>query len=347
LYFSNNLTPATFDRSSQLIKVNTGDGQKITKITPFKLNELIVYKEKSIFILDITGVTGQTPPAGWTLQPISTAIGCGSPRSVVNIGNDHWFLSGEPYAIRSLVRSSYDKLLIDMVSQPIQDIFDGTGETVLNKTYAYKACSVLYDNKFFLAIATGSTTYNNLVCVYDFIAKSWYLIDGWNVENWTVFEDDLYYADATDGRVLKCFDGNVGDFASGPVVTPSSPGQAITFEYRSKSIDFDNPENYKGLDAMEVEFESSGDYPVKCYINLDKAGWQYVGDIDLVDDAPTLPNTLPIILTSSNIARKTFQLQKYGEFKKIQVRFVQDGLNELCNLHSYTLFGRVKSWRRE
>src|SRR3990167_4787254 len=89
VYFSNNLAPATFT-STDLFKVNTGDGQKILRLEPFKNNELIIYKQKSIFTLDITGTT---PLTDWTLQPITTSIGLVAPRSVVNIGNDHWLLS--------------------------------------------------------------------------------------------------------------------------------------------------------------------------------------------------------------------------------------------------------------
>ncbi len=344
IYFSNNLEPKLFT-PTDVIKVNTGDGQKIIRLEPFKLNELVIYKQKSIFILDITG---STPLTDWTVQPITKSIGCAALRSVVNLGNDHWFLSSEPFAVRSLTRTSYDKLLVDMVSQPIQDIFDGTGTTTINKNQIDKACAVLFDNKFILAIPTGTSTYNNLVVIYDFFTKSWYEITGWYPAGWVVFNNNLYYIDATDGRVLQCFYGISGDVASGPIVTSASePTVAIKFEYISKDIDFDNPENFKALDALEVEFEAVGSYNAEVYINIDNRGWQDIGSISLAGVTPTLPVDLPIVLVSENLARKTFQLQKYGEFKKIRVRVVQNGLGQECNLHSFTLFAKIRPWRRE
>lgn len=344
VYFSNNLAPRTFT-ADDVFRVNTGDGQKIVKLEPFKLNELVIYKEKSIFILDISGVI---PLTNWELQPVAKSIGCVAPKSVINIGNDQWFLSSEPFAIRSLVRTSLDKLFIDMVSQPIQDIFNGTGEIAINRTQIDKACAVLYDNKYILAIPTGTSTTNNYIVIFDFITKSWYSIDGWYISSWVVYENNLYGVDALDGRIIRCFADNYGDIASGPIVTAASdPTVAITYEYETKNIDFDNKENFKLLDALDMEFEAVGDYTATIYINLDNRGWQNIGTINMAATTPTLPAALPIVLTSINTVRKTFQLQQYGEFKKIRIKVKQDGFNEKCNLHSLTLFAKMRAWRRE
>ena len=345
VYFSNNLAPRTLT-STDLFKVNTGDGQKIVRLESFKLNELIIYKQKSIYTLDITGAT---PLTNWTLQPVSTAIGCAALRSVVNLGNDHWFLSSEPFAVRSLLRTSFDKLMVDMVSQPIQDIFDGTGARVINKTVINKACAIFFDNKYILAIPTGTSTINDFVVAYDFIAKAWYTIDGWYPAAWTIFNNNLYYIDATDGRVLKCFGSYYSDIASGPITTTyaSPPSVAIIFDYRSRNIDFDNPENFKQPDALEMEFGSTGDYTASVYLEIDDRGWQSVGTVNLKSTSPTLPANLPIVLSSDGIVKKTFQIQKFNEFKKIKIRVVQNGVEQQCQLRGLTLFGTVKKWRRE
>ena len=44
-----------------------------------QLNELIIYKEDSIFVLDMTG---STPLTDWTLQPLNEAIGCKAGKTV-------------------------------------------------------------------------------------------------------------------------------------------------------------------------------------------------------------------------------------------------------------------------
>ena len=344
VYFSNNLAPKTFT-VTDVFKVNTGDGQKIMKLEVFRLNELIVYKERSIYVLDITGAT---PLTDWSVQPISKVIGCIAPRSVVGVGNDQIFLSSDPIAVRTLARSSFDKILVDIMSQPIQDIFDGTGDTVINKTVISKASAVFFDNKYILAIAIGPSTVNNYVVVFDFFTKSWYTITGWYPAAWQVFNNNLYYIDALDGRVVQCFTGTTGDMASGPIVTSASePTVGISFEYVSKNIDFDNAENFKQPDALDVEFGTSGNYNANVYLELDDGGYQNIGTVSLKGGAPNLPINLPFNLGASGVARKTFQIQRYGEFKKLKVRFLQEGVSELCELHWFTSFGNVKNWRRE
>jgi len=345
VYFSNNLNPRWFT-STDIVNINAGDGQKIQRLEAFRLFELIVYKERSIYVLDIEGTT---PLVDWTVQPITRTIGCVAPRSVVNMGNDQWFLSSDPIAVRSLVRSSFDKILIDMVSKPIQDIFDGTGSTTINTTVIDKACAVLFDDKYILAIAVGTSSVNNYVVVYDFITKSWYVIDGWYPAAWVVFNSNLYYIDSNDGRAVQCFTGTTGDLTVGPIVTiaASEPTVAISYEYICKNLDFDNPENYKMPDALELEFMTTGDYTATINMELDDGGYQNIGTVNLAGDAPTLPINLPFTLGGSGVARETFHLQGYGEFRKMNVKVTQSTLGQTCDLSRFTAFARVKPWRRE
>lgn len=349
IYISNNLNPRVFS-ATDIIKINTGDGQKVQHLEAYRLNEVIVYKERSIFVLDITGSPPSTCTTDcWTVQPITTTIGTIAPRSVVSLGNDQWFLSGEPIAVRSLIRSSFDKILIDMVSQPIQDIFDGTGDLAINRTHISKAAGVLFDNKFLLAIPTGTSTVNNTVVVYDFVVKGWYIITGWYPADWVVFDNDLYMMDANDGRVVKCFSGTTGDFLPGPgfVDSASVPSVGINFQYISPSIDFDNPENFKILDALEVTFEDTGNYTASVGISLDDSDFATIGTVNLAGDSRVLPADLPFALSAAGVARKTFQTQQYGEWKKMKVNVFNYASQETVILNSITPFGVIRKWRRE
>lgn len=344
IYWSESLTPQTFDQATNVVKINSGDGQKIQRLEPLKYSEIIIYKERSIFSMNIAG----DPTLGdWYYQPISMQFGCIAPRSVVNIGNDQWFLSSEPIAVRSLIRTTYDKLSIDMVSTPIQDIFDGTGDTIINSSNAYKSAAILFNNKYLIAIPSGSSTVNDLVCVYDFITKSWSLITGWYPAQWVVFDDNLYYIDANDGRVVQCFTGTVGDMEAGPVVSASVPTVGISMEYVSKNIDFDNPENFKQLDSLDMLFGATGSYTATVYIDINDTGYQPIGTVTLSNGSNALPLILPFTLVNNEVVRKTFQLQRYGEFKRIKVKVVQDGDSESCSLRGFTVFARPKPWRRE
>lgn len=348
LYVSNNLVPQRFD-TSDVRKINTGDGQPVLRIEPYRTGDLIIYKSKSIFDLNISNIDSTCSPqptCQWPLTPISRDIGTPAPRSVVSLGNDQWFLSSQPFAIRSLTRSQFDKTFVEMNSLPIQDVFNGAGDRIINTTQISKAAGVIYANKYFLAVATGSSTVNDFVVVYDFITQSWFTITGWYVKDWLVFNNNLYYTDASDGRVVQCLTGTTGDFGTNHVST-SGPTVAIDGVYASRGVDFGYPENFKALDAVSIEFYPTGDYDATIAINLDNSGWQDVGTVNLQGDALTLPFTLPATLQGSGFTIRTLQLQRYGEFKRMQVRVTLDEADENMILQAIDVYSRIKPWRRE
>lgn len=348
VFVSQNLTPTSFPANT-VIKINTGDGQPITQLQPYRTGDLVIYKSRSIFDLNISGVDSTCSPqpiCQWQVSPIVTDVGTPAPRSVVSLGNDQWFLSSPPYAIRSLTRSQFDKTFINMMSQPIQDIFDGTSLTqpVLNTLQVAKAAGVYFDNKYIIAIPTGTSTVNNTVCVYDFITQSWYVINGWYPAGWQVFNNNLYYIDANDGRVVQCFTGNVGDIGTTHPI--SGPTVGITFDYISKIFDFDNSDNYKLMDSLGLEFQPSGNYSATINLNFDNSGWQLAGMIPLTANAPTLPQVLPFVLSSPGITYKTLQLTKFQRFKKVQIEVTITGVSQQITLQKITVFARIQPWNR-
>lgn len=348
VFVSVNLTPTSFP-SNTVLKINTGDGQAITQLQPYRTGDLVIYKQRSIFDLNISGVDSTCSPqpiCQWNFSPIVTDVGTPAPRSVVSLGNDQWFLSSPPYAVRSLTRSQFDKTFINMMSQPIQDIFDGTSLTqpTLNTVQVSKAAAVYFDNKYIIAIATGSSSVNNFVCIYDFITQSWYTITGWYPGAWQVFNNNLYYTDANDGRVVQCFTGNIGDIGTAHPV--SQPTVGISFDYISKIFDFDNPDNFKLMDSLGLEFQPSGNYNATVNLNFDNSGWQLAGTIALTANAPTLPQVLPFVLNSPGITYKTLQLTKFQRFKKVQVEVTINGLNQQVTLQKITIFARLQPWNR-
>lgn len=341
VYFSLNLFPTSFP-TANIRKINTGDGQAVKRLVPFRLSELIVYKERSIFDLDISG---DPSVDGFTVTPITKDVGTPAPRSVVFLGNDQWFLSSPPYAVRALTRTQFDKILVDIMSRPIQDIFDGTGTRVLNTVHVSKAAAVLYENKYILAIATGSSSVNDFVVVYDFLTNSWWTIDGWYPKDWLVKDNVLYYTDANDGRVVQCFVGTTGDFGTVSSST-SGPTVAISYEYASRGVDFGYPENYKNLDSIGVEFFPTGNYNATVYINLDNGGWQEIGTVNLLGNSVTLPFTLPVTLISEGLTVKLIQAQQYGKFKRIQVKVTMEGTDQVVKLQAINIFARIRPWNR-
>jgi hypothetical protein len=352
LYFSDNTNPISFSTANNVINVSVGDGQPIEKVQPYRTGDLIIYKSQSIYDLNIVsnGNTTCTPQPGctWTLTPLTQDVGTLSPRSVVSLGNDQWFLSGPPFGIRSVIRSQFDKTFVNLVSQPIQDIFDGTNINgqILNTAQVGKAAGVYFDNKYILAIPLTGSTVNNLVLVYDFITQSWYEITGWYPAEWVVYNYNLYYIDANDGRVVQCFTGTVGDIGT-VIPSTSMPTVGTDFVYVSKVFDFDDAEDPKTLDNLLLEFAPTGNYPVTVSVNLDNTGWQNAGTILLTSKAITLPVQLPFTLASPGITYQVLQLTKFGKFWKIQVKVELNAVNQQVTLQKISLYATKLPFERE
>ena len=351
LYVSNNNQPTVFV-GNEIINVSIGDGQPIEKIQPYRTGDEIIYKSRSIYDLNIVSNGNTTcvpqPICTWTLTPLTQDTGTYSPRSVVSLGNDQWFLSGPPYGVRSVIRSQFDKTFVNLVSQPIQDIFDGTNINgqILNTNEVQLAAATYFNNKYILAIPVGNSSVNNLVLVYDFITQSWTEITGWFPAEWVIYNSNLYYIDANDGRVVQCFTGTIGDIGT---VIPSTSGPTVAIDtvYESKIFDFDDTEDPKTLDSLLMEFAPTGNYPATVSVNLDNTGWQTAGTISLNSQAITLPVNLPFTLGSPGITYGVLQLTSYGKFWKLQIKEELDGLNEQMYLQKTSLYANKLPWERE
>ena len=351
LYVSGNNTPTIF-AGNQIVNISVGDGQPIEKIQPYRTGDEIIYKSRSIYDLNIVSNGNTTcnpqPICTWTLTPLTQDTGTYSPRSVVSLGNDQWFLSGPPYGVRSVIRSQFDKTFVNLISQPIQDIFDGTNQNgqTLNTNQVQLAAGVYYNNKYILAIPIGNSSVNNLVVIYDFISQSWYEITGWYPAEWVIYNNNLYYIDANDGRVVQCFTGNIGDIGT-VVPATSMPTVAIDSVYETKVFDFDDPEDPKTVDNILTEFGPTGNYNATLSLNLDGSGWQSAASVGLEGKAITLPVNLPFTLASAGISYDVNQLTSYGKFWKIQVKLELDALNETMDLQKISIYATKLPWERE
>lgn len=353
VYFSDNTNPLAFENTNNVVNVSVGDGQPIEKVANYRTGDLLIYKTRSIYDLNIVsnGNTTCTPQpiCTWTLTPLTLDVGTNSPRSVVSLGNDQWFLSSPPFAIRSVIRSQFDKTFVNMVSQPIQDIFDGTNidGQILNTQQVQKSAAVYFDNKYIISIPLTGSSVNNLVLFYDFITQSWGEITGWYPAEWVVYNFNLYYIDANDGRLIQCFIGDQGDYGTVIPAMASGPTVGVDYVYTSKIFDFDNSDNWKTLDSLQLEFNPTGNYNATISVNLDNTGWQLAGTIPLTSKAITLPVNLPFTLESPGLTYGTLQLTKFGKFKKIQVMVELQGVSQQIILQKITIFSTLLPWERE
>lgn len=218
VYYSDVADPQTWSRSTNIFRAWQGAKGKVKQLKSFKEKELVIYKEDTILILDTTGAT---PLTDWELRLFNQTIGCPAGRTIVNIGNDHIFLSND--GVRILTRSQFDTVQAGIISREIQDIIDDINWDAIDTAHA-----VYFNNKYILALPTGTSTTANQVVIWDSLAtlgasrkglpiNSWVRIPSgtWDIANFVVSryntEPKLVGGHVSDGQVFSCLDGASDD----------------------------------------------------------------------------------------------------------------------------------------
>ena len=157
-------------------RINRGTADRLVGFTPYLENQLIVFFRNSIHIINNTALTNS---AG--VFEITRQRGCVARKSVAASGPQYYFLSDDGvYTLQqgldpaknlgvAISKVSGEALPL---SQPIQDQFAD-----VNYAHADKSVGIVFDNKYYLAVPTGSSTTNNKVFVYDILNTAWSSVD--------------------------------------------------------------------------------------------------------------------------------------------------------------------------
>lgn len=281
VWYSDTIDFDAFNNSTQVFKVATGDSTEITNMVPFETSSLIIFKERSIHELAVSGDTA----AYWNLRPVDTRHGCVAPECAKYHNGKVYFLSHDGVRALPIEKQATSYLIKDEIDD-------------INWTYINRARMVIFDDKLYLAVPTGTSTYNNKVYVFDLNLGSWVVYTGWNVNCWGIYisgnEEVLMYGDSNDGVVYKCF--TAGQFNDGST--------AINYQEETKAYDFGQPFLYKVGGELEVEIASSTGNTVTVYASID--GGSY--------------GTALGTCTASD----KFSLDSLGHFKNIKFKFVNN-----------------------
>ncbi len=319
IYYSDVGDPETFDQSAlgQLFKVNIGDNDIVTNIVPLTDNDLIIFKNNSIWWLDMS----TTSDSRWYLKPVDLEIGCVSYDGAVKVGKDIFFMSND--GVRSLYKEEQDKILGASipVSDPIEtDIVDS-----IYFLYKTKIRATYFKNRVIFAVPNDTDTVPKRLLIYHI--KENPNDNGWSyaelsdgvscfVKYFDTGEEKLYFGDTSDGQIYELFYGTAFN------------ADGIPIEYISRSEDLaDQGLQYNRKTAISLclrflAFEVS---EVNVYIKFDDGSWIDLGTVLLYGTTLSLPFTLPASLGSYETIIKKFNgLDKYGPWYRCQVKVTQE-----------------------
>ena len=281
VWYSDTLATQTFNQSTSVFKVSTGDSTGVTNMIPYQDSSLIIFKERSIHELLVSGDTA----AYWNLRPVDLRYGCVTPDCAKYHNGKIYFLSHDGIRVLPLQPNA--------VSYPIKTEIDN-----IYWTYIDRAKMVIFDDKLFLAVPTGTTAYPNQVYVLDLNTNGWVVYTGWNVGCWGIYisgnEEVLMYGDSNDGVVYKCYTST--QFNDGST--------KINYQEETKAYDFGQPFIYKVGGEIEVEISSSTGNTVTVYAAID--GGSYGTAL------------------GTCTATDKFSLDSLGHFKNIKFKFQND-----------------------
>jgi len=297
-----------FDQSTEVFKIPVGEERAIIGVRDIGL--VCIGKD------EIWGINPTVIPAATDKAEKLLEMGCIARKTAIPVGDDIMFLA--PDGVRGIFRTVQDKLQLGQ-SFPLSHLLKTEFDDI-NWAYASKATAIYFDNRYFIALPSGSSTYNDVVWVYYPAMKSWTVITGWTVADWAKItfsgEERLHYIDSTDGKVYRALYGY------------DDNSTAIDYHEEGREEDMGMPLNYKAGGDLLVTAQSSGDYDLTVYASVDGGDYTELGTMNLsAGDSPTLPVTLPFNLAGTRALSKQFALGSLGQWKTIRVKVRHNDTN--------------------
>ena len=338
VWFSNTLAPTTYS-ASNVFKVRSGNGGKVTWLKMFKEFELIIYKNDSIFVLNMDGAT---PLTDWTVKPLSVAVGCPAGRTVQDIGNDHIFLGTDGF--RLLSRTTFDKLRVGVISESIQDIIDDINQDAIETSVGW------FDNGLYIAgVPVGTSTYPNQFLIWDSVAaqrnqdpnSAWTVIkkDRWNLSCMTSFgfgDNKRTFVGGEAANLSLCYKLLSGNTDNGWAINQIITG--IDHDFDDRSVD-------KIFDPLQIVAHNGSDGVYTVEMEIDRGGFVSIGNTDTLSGSLQTPFVTPA--TTGNNDRKiiTFRTKRLGRGKSARVRIANSIYNKKPTFVEYTLYAQPRSMR--
>lgn len=316
LYASDILDASIWDASNSIV-VNADDGDEITAIVQFYQNRIIIFKKRRIF--QVTIPPDATSGADWIVELISNNTGCVASQTAIQVNSDVFFLADD--GLRSVVRSASDDFTT--VGLPISEVVKDVIQDI-NTAEVQNASALFYDNRYFLAIPTGSNDYNDTLLVYNTVLQAF---EGtWSPQ---VMQFTLSNFSGQGVRALgKAANGVILQYNGhkSPAQTTSADYQDAGVSYssyvRTRDFDFGDPFAEKHGSHFEVSFDDSNstDATITIQRDIDVGDIEVQPNINVSSSRLTLPFVLPAQLPTSVKKRIASDLRAYEKWRLINIK---------------------------
>jgi hypothetical protein len=302
-------TPDTTEESAGAIQVSPGDGQYITALVPMFMpytNEqiLLIFKNRSIYALKGNSASD------FTLQQVANHVGAVSPKAVLTVGQEVWFLSEE--GISSLgVNTQLGVLALGNLSAKVQQLTNYLNRSQLQKAFAFHDIA---RQEVWWWVAEGSSNIPNRV----WIQKN---LDGTPI--WSVRQGLTAYCGLAlpTGELIT---GSSGGTWHQQRLGTTYNGATINWQYKTPPLALGNTTLSKRLSSVDLYLRE-----------ISQSALTVTAEWDLGRSVAT-PLT-PVVDVGSNQQRNlygqaTYNFQAYNGSLSGVVRIFPDGSGSLFQL---------------
>jgi hypothetical protein len=301
-----------WDHTNFSFRVGGGEGDPIRSIHSLQNFNLAVLKANSVYLVvaDPTAMTA----AAWTIQKLSSGLGCVGRRAACPVGNDLLFMARDGvHSVQRMVAAAGQYELSPPISLPMQSYIDR-----INWAFASKIAAVSYKHLAFFSVPLDNSVTNNTVLVWNARLQRWAgVFTGWTPACWVVSRINevlqLVLGDNA-GAVKQWKDSS----SAGLDATYQDDGADFASKLWSRSTLFAEPVNDKDGYHCEARFAASNAL-VNVTLNADLADLRTV-EMDLRPDGPGLPLDLPFDLASTQATPARMSLRGLSPFNECFVK---------------------------
>ncbi len=326
---------SAFDTAADVYRVPVGEERGLVATRNLGI---VCLGEKAIWSL----LPSATPAATDYPVPLVVDAGCVSKNGWCVVGDDIFFFSQD--GLRALKRTEQDKLQIG-TSYPISYILKGTFENISWANIS-KLAMVYFDNKVFISVPTGATTFETWI--YYTATNSFSLMTGVAPYCWAKYkvsgEENLYYGKTGNRKVFRAWYGYTDEGSS------TTNGTAISETILTKAEDFKQPLVWKTGGEVEIEAAAAGaSDTLLVEARADEGDYVTLGTISLTSStSPTLPIDLPFTLSDEYLIREKFHLDQLGRYRTVQIRITNSSANtDDIKIYNINLVGFPEEYRTE
>tara|TARA_R100001163_G_scaffold33968_1_gene26267 strand:+ start:950 stop:3148 length:2199 start_codon:yes stop_codon:yes gene_type:complete len=164
--------PEKFDTTYGTFVTAGGTNDSFVTAFSFADDKLVIFNRKSIAV--VTGINSFNFQQA-VVSSVTKELGLVAKDTVVQVANNILFLSDN-----GVYGASFEDLYnLRGNEMPLSDPINPTIETI-NKDFWHNSSAVYFNNRYYIAVPTGTSQTNNTLLVFNFLNKAWESVDSVN-----------------------------------------------------------------------------------------------------------------------------------------------------------------------